>query len=601
MKKGIIVVLVLGVLGIGATSCSTVLSGPQRLPRAEAFLGIHFDFHAGKDCTNVGQRTTPEMVSTIITKVHPDFIQIDCKGHPGYSSYPTKVGNPAPGFVGDPLRIWREVTRAQQVALFMHYSGVWDYHTVKQHRDWAAVDGAGKPSEKATSVFSPYVDQLMIPQLRELAGDYRVDGVWVDGDCWGVILDYSTVVVRAFCKQTGATAAPRKPSEPFWQEWKDFNREGFRRYLRHYVDELKKSHPKFEVISNWAFSNHMPEPVTAQVAALSGDFSPHDSVNAARFSGRCLENQGKPWDLMSWSFTKDHRRQKSAVQLEQEAANILALGGGYQAYFTMNRDGSVRLDEMDVMAAVAKFCRERQRFCHKSVAVPQVALLYSRAAHYREANTFIPPSGLTVLRNALTDLLQAQQSVQIVSEHHLAGQMKRWPLIVVPGCDYLEPAFRDELAAYVKGGGQLLLIGAGSAKLFTNELGTASTAPYGAGRIGAVSTTGEEFIRLTHTLFPNPLVTVTGSTNVDVCVRRLAGQLMVNLVNTAGPHADKTVHGFDAIPAIGPLTVTLHLLRAPKSVVLQPEGRPLNVNWANGQAVVTVPRLDLYSILAVKE
>jgi hypothetical protein len=239
--------------------------------------------------------------------------------------------------VGDPLRIWREVTRAHQVALFMHYSGVWDMHAVRQHPDWAAVDATGKPSAQATSVLGPYVDQLMIPQLRELAGDYGVDGVWVDGDCWGVMLDYGAPVVRAFCQQTGALAAPRKAGEPFWQEWKEFNRAGFRHYLRRYVDALKNSHPQLEVISNWAFSDHMPEPVTAQVAALSGDFSPSDSVNSARFSGRCLENQGQPWDLMSWSFTGKPRRQKSAVQLQQEAAEILALGGGYQAYFTAER------------------------------------------------------------------------------------------------------------------------------------------------------------------------------------------------------------------------------------------------------------------------
>jgi adenine C2-methylase RlmN of 23S rRNA A2503 and tRNA A37 len=40
---------------------------------------------------------------------------------------------------------------------------------------------------------------------------------------------------------------------------------------------------------------------------------------------------------MSWSFTDKPRRQKSAVQLQQEAAEILALGGGYQAYFTAER------------------------------------------------------------------------------------------------------------------------------------------------------------------------------------------------------------------------------------------------------------------------
>ena len=39
--------------------------------------------------------------------------------------------------------------------------------------------------------------------------------------------------------------------------------------------------------------------------------------------------------------------------------------------------------------------------------------------------------------------------------------------------------------------------------------------------------------------------------------------------------------------------------RAPKSVTMQPVGKPLGIMWANGQATVGVPRVDLYSILTV--
>ena len=136
---------------------------PARLKRADSFLGIHFDFHAGADCSEVGRRTTPEMVELVIDKVQPDYVQIDCKGHPGYSSYPTRVGNPAPGFVGDPLRVWRDATRRRGVALFMHYSGVWDRHAVATHPEWAAVRADGKPDENARSIHSTSTS----PGLRE--------------------------------------------------------------------------------------------------------------------------------------------------------------------------------------------------------------------------------------------------------------------------------------------------------------------------------------------------------------------------------------------------------------------------------------------------
>lgn len=448
---------------------------PRRLRRSESFLGIHFDFHAGPDCKEVGKNTTPEMVAAILDKVRPDYIQIDCKGHPGFSSYPTKVGNPAPGFVGDPLRVWRKVTAERGVALYMHYSGVWDSEAIRQHPDWAAVNADGKINSNATSVFGPYVDRLLVPQLRELAGDYRVDGVWVDGECWATVPDYGVASVKAFTAATGFAEAPRKSSDPHRFEWMEFQREAFRNYLRHYLAEVKRTNPDFEIASNWAFSDHMPEPVSAPVAFLSGDFSPQNSVNSARFSARCLANQGKPWDLMAWSFANAKnasRDLKSAVQLQREAALVLAQGGGFQAYFTQRRDGSVDLAKMDVMAEVATFCRERQPLCHRAVIVPQVALLYSRASHYRQSPQLFTPNSPAVrsLRGVLQGLVESQQCVQIVSEHHLLGRMSDWPLIVLPECEYLDADFRDELVEYVKRGGHLLVLGPKAAAPFVKEL-----------------------------------------------------------------------------------------------------------------------------------
>ncbi|WP_419193902.1 alpha-L-fucosidase [Novipirellula herctigrandis] len=574
--------------------------GPSpRMKRADAFLGIHFDFHAGDDCNSIGKRTTPQMVEMVIDKVNPDYIQIDCKGHRGYSSYPTKVGNPAPGFIGDPLRIWREVTRKRGIPLFMHYSGVWDYKAVADHPDWAAVDGNGKPNAKATSVFGPYADRLMIPQLRELAGEYGVDGAWVDGDCWGTTPDYSEATVQKFCAQTGAKSAPYKQSDPYWNEWMDFHREGFRNYLRHYVDELKASHPDFQVISNWAFSDHMPEPVFANVAGLSGDFAPDNSVNSARFAGRCLENQGVPWDLMSWSFSRKNNKQKPAVQLMQEASQVLAIGGGYQAYFKQDRDGAIRSPaEMDVMAEVAKFCRDRQAYCHRSVAVPQIALLYSTAGHYRASPSLFHwngTNGVKVLRMALTEMLQNQYGVQILSEHHLRGHLSEWPVVVIPGWTFLEADFRDELAAYAQSGGRLILIGTGPKKLFDKEL--AQIADSSIVVVDQVDAAFPDALR--HGL-PNPIVEVVGSKDVDVSPRMLNGNLTVHLVNSSGPHANAPDEGIKEIKPVGPLTVSIRLDQPPKSIVMQPEGKSLEIEWQNGRAIVTMPHLDLYSILVVE-
>ena len=92
----------------------TIAQNPVKLRRADCFFGIHFDLHASEDITNAGETLTPEMVDTFLTKVRPDFIQIDCKGHPGISSYPTKVGNPVKGFQKDPATSVARCNRKEQ-------------------------------------------------------------------------------------------------------------------------------------------------------------------------------------------------------------------------------------------------------------------------------------------------------------------------------------------------------------------------------------------------------------------------------------------------------------------------------------------------------
>ncbi|MDZ7412101.1 MAG: hypothetical protein ONB15_01030 [candidate division KSB1 bacterium] len=470
--------LVLAILVLVPAAESSLLaqgqSSPKRLKRSESFLGIHFDFHAGDDCTEIGKYVDREMVEYIIDMVKPDYVQCDCKGHPGRSSYPTKVGNAAPGFVIDPLRIWREVTAEKGVALYVHYSGVWDEKAVERHPQWACVNASGQRSAQKTSVFGAYVDSLLIPQLKELIDDYQIDGVWVDGDCWAVEHDYSPQAVQAFTASTGLSRIPTSPSEPGWFEFSEFNREGFRNYLRHYVNALHAHRSDFQVASNWAFSSLMPEPVTADVDFLSGDYLWRNSVNAARFEGRVLAQQGKPWDLMAWSFTWTDAlySTKSVPQLQQEAAVVLSLGGGFQAYFPQKRDGSIRKWQMRVMREVAKFCRARQQVCHRAKPVPQIGLILSTKAFYRLSPKLFAgwSEELSGIKGILQCLLDGQNVVDVVMEHHLETRARDYPLLVYPEWAYIEPQFKQCLLDYVAAGGRLIVIGPSAVRLFEEEL-----------------------------------------------------------------------------------------------------------------------------------
>jgi hypothetical protein len=640
-----------------------------KLKRSDCFFGIHFDLHASEDITDAGKTLTAEMIDTFLLKVRPDFIQIDCKGHPGISSYPTKVGFHVKGFEKDPLKLWREITEKDNVALFMHFSGVIDYKVVKEHPDWAIIKPNGEPSSEKTSFFSPYLDTYMIPQLKELS-DYKVDGAWIDGECWAVEPDYGKASLDRFRKETGITEIPRKQTDKYYSEFMEYTRRLFREHMNKYINAIHKYNPGFQITSNWSYSSMMPEKVTINVDYLSGDVTPQNGVYRSAFEARCLAPQGKPWDLMAWGFSWDGGKMpmsiKSSVQLEQEAAQIMAMGGGVQFYFQQNRDLSLKPWLATMLSEIAAFCRERQPYCQKAKAIPQIALLYPTVSYQKNASRpYSNPLGK--LEGALNLVLDNQHPVEILMEHTLKGKMNQYPLIIIPECDYFEPAFMEELRSYVKSGGTLLIMGVETVKLFQKELGIKSlkninetqafiaasnkigairspldsvvlnteaktTSNFyegsdfrlkgkmvassfnniGKGKIAAVyfnagsdyqeykSPVLRDFINSTiNELFPDQLVKVSGTHLVHMTLNRLNDRMYVNLINIAGEHTNQNAIGYDEIPSIKDITVSIQTGQKPAQIILQPDGKELKVDFQDGISKVVVPEVMIHSILEV--
>jgi hypothetical protein len=141
----------------------------------------------------------------------------------------------------------------------------------------------------------------------------------------------------------------------------------------------------------------------------------------------------------------------------------------------------------------------------------------------------------------------------------------------------------------------------------------ASIAGYGKGKIGGVyfsygesylegtSHVAREFLEgLVRELFPEPLVVVKGSHYVDVTVNRKDGKLTVNLVNTAGPHADALIWAFDQIPPVGPLDVTIRHGAKPTRVTLEPAGKELPYAYEDGKVTLAIPRLEIHDVIVVE-
>lgn len=644
----------------------------QKLRRADCFFGVHFDLHASEDITNAGQTLTEAMVDTFLKAVKPDFIQVDCKGHPGISSYPTKVGFPVKGFDKDPLKLFRKVTRENNVGLYVHFSGVWDGKVVSEHPDWAVTKANGERSSQKVSFFSPYIDRYLIPQLKELNDDYQIDGAWIDGECWAVEPDFGTDAVGAWFKRTGQASAPKERNNPAYPQYLEFTRDLFRLHFKKYIDAIHAHNPGFQITGNWSYSSMMPEPVSVPVDFLSGDVTPQNGVYRAAYEARCIAPQGLPWDLMAWGFSWDGGKMpmsnKPAIQLKQEAAEVMAMGGGIQFYYQQNRDLSIKPWIETTLVDLGTFCRERQTYSHKARPIPQVALLYPSTAVYKNAS--VPFAGSTAfLQGTLYALMDNQLPVEILMEHLLSGKTGQYPLIIIPECDTIAAPLMAELRNYLQNGGNILTIGTKTARLFAQEAGilkgeetgeeavfitdgkrlggirspllkvtpdekttplfsfysgndfnasvrgiAASLRSYGKGKIASVYFNAgtaykqyktpviRDFIgQIAQSLFPEPRVKVAGSQLVHVALNQLNGRTYFHLINMAGEHTNEEAIGYDQVPPLTNLQVSLKTSGKPVRITLQPEGKDLPFTYDKGISRLSVPLLEIHSILEIQE
>jgi len=457
----------------------------------ERYFGLHYDLHASKHDTELGLRATPEELVPSLALAAPDFVQTDCKGHAGYTSWFSKTPEASvpPELKADALAGWREATRQMGLPLHCHYSGVWDRAAGANHPDWTQVDAdgtyTGAPFGATKGAATPermcprsdYLDKLMIPQMLELIDRYEVDGFWIDGDLWASQPCYCERCRAAFAERTGIVEPPTDPADPNWPAWITFALDSFYEYVNRYVDAVHNRKPGVLVCSNWLQTVRNPGPPVATTDWISGDNTWVWGLDASRCEARFISTRGKPWDIMLWSFYCSHGMGdptspwtfKPVQMLQQEAAVTLALGGNVQVYENPGpvRNGQLIPWRMQGIGEVAAFVKARRTLCQDTETIPQIAVLHSEAhvLQHRGANLMWGVDTAAV-QGATFCLLENAYNVDILDEWALLEQLDHFPVVVAPEQDEMSDTMVAALRRYVERGGKLLLTGAGAVDRF---------------------------------------------------------------------------------------------------------------------------------------
>jgi hypothetical protein len=214
---------------------------------------------------------------------------------------------------------------------------------------------------------------------------------------------------------------------------------------------------------------------------------------------------------------------------------------------------------------------------------------------------------LASVQGSLNLFLGLRYSTQVLQEHQF-GDMSRYPLIVIPGWNDIRPTFVDSLKEYVKNGGTLLITGVVANSLFKDISGVGYYIPnslhvpvrdcyYGHGRMVSIpidiypgkSDSSVQYLaaQLIHHIFPRPVITVNGTGNYHVNATVKGASQMYHIVNV-----DST--------ATSGLNVLIRAEKKPSAVLLQPGSVVLPFTYGNGVVGISLPGVDIYSIIEVK-
>ena len=452
------------------------------------YFGLHYDLHAGKGDTELGLRCSPRELVPMLKLMGPDFVQTDCKGHPGCTSWFSRVPEASvpPKLKKDALIQWRAATRKLGMPLHCHYSGIWDGAAGARHPEWCVVNAKRKPAgapfgqnagastNEKLCPRSPYLAKLMIPQLLELIDRYQVDGFWIDGDIWAVEPCYCTRCRERFTARTGLRQPPSDTNDPNWPAWWAFTLESFEEYVATYCDAVHRHKEGVLVCSNWLQTFRHPGEPKIPTDWISGDNAAVWGLDGSRCEARFLSTRGKPWDIMLWSFYCSHGMgdvkspwtAKPVEMLMQEAAVLLSFGGQVQIYETPDglRDGRLVPWRLQRLGAVGRFAKKRRRLCQDTESIPQVVVLHSEHHVRRTVRGKNLMWGIDVapVQGAVFSLLENHLGVDIMDEWALLSRLSRFPAVVAPEQHAMSDGMVAALKTYVGQGGKLLITGSES-------------------------------------------------------------------------------------------------------------------------------------------
>jgi hypothetical protein len=415
---------------------------------------IHLDFHTSEHIPGIGAEFNAEDFVATFKKAHVDSVTIFAKCHHGWAYYPTKVGAPHPNLARpDLLGEMVDALNAADIECPIYITVQWDERNARLHPEWrarSATENRFDPSNLTARWHTlclnhkAYRDELLA-MAREVATRYATPGIFFD-----IVLTPDCVCQQCLDTMAEQGLDPENAADRLAKdEWVNdvFRREmsaalnaefpGLRIFYN--CGHIHKQGPqRFEPYSHleleslptggWGY-NHFP--ASARYAATLGfDFVAH--------TGKFHTSWGEFGGF------------KHPDALEFEAAQMVALGSKCLVGDQLHPSGAINPDTYASIAPAYARIAKLEPYLEGAKQVSEVAILSAEYFHHAGDRNNNADDGAAQM------LQELQLPFDVIDP---SADFSAYRVIILPDEVPLEADLQERFAAYLAGGGKLLLSG----------------------------------------------------------------------------------------------------------------------------------------------
>jgi len=423
---------------------------------------IHFDMHTPGQVENVGGDFDPQTFARAVKETGAEAVSYFSRCTYGWSYYPTCIGLAHPHLKRDVFGDGVNALKHEGLRVIAYYAI--DYIPAplgERHIEWCHCGPDGVPRLDADSRYlacpiGPFPEQMLIPQFREIAASYPIDGFFLDG----VYTFFEQPCYCERCRRTFGGLIPHEPDDPTWRAFRHFQVQRIWDVFGRAAAEVAQIRPGCVIGINWMASTWYSVPPPASIGYLTGDPPVDNLTFETAYQLAAWSWRDKPADLMnqrmlhSWSdFTC-----RTPENIKTEFATSLAAGGKL-FIGDLLQPVNVRPDPeiMRLFRSCFAFSAPREALARGTQVVSDIAILSSPETLRRRGAEWTTDEN--PLKGAYLALVEDGLTTDILFDADLENHLGRYRAVVIPEQAFIGRGAAEAIGRFVDDGGGLVVTG----------------------------------------------------------------------------------------------------------------------------------------------